>query len=1019
MSYFSYRLEYGFVPFSLDKSDFAATPGDLSQVDVVDEVNRLLPEIYRNDVHNVDPIPNKNLRGVTQASETFPDYSLIRVGDWYYPTGARRWSLFRGLATTTQVQRMMSSTRTYYDISQSGFVSGGFSGGLNSSGEGVFYSGSVPYSGAMNYGPVVPTPATGGSHTGMAPRPFTIHALPFGARQQNNNYLITTNLYMLPPRPLGEVIGSRFDGLYLVTLVDDRFYSQNSPVLMQVKAGMSWGYLFDQLAVALGITLNSHSPIESVYGSPEPDSALWSNWESAATLLDACAENVGRTVVRQYDGSYTLYTPAESQSVWRRNRHGVTPAGGYVRVAGGEIFHSGVETSRYNLRDNKSWIIPQNIKVTFPKYIQGNDPVPHFADPRYQSPRRSVYNEDSYGDCYVVNVPVFSGGGNVSGYIGNSDAYLHNTAKALLSGEVSISSGEPLNLSGLRALSVQLAQNYYNYLTLSSLDEVYPGILNWEPEGLHDLIFTYSARSQGAFTRAIRSSWTNTVTEFCHTTPPASGGTSTPPGVAGKSVAQSIRDSYGSGAVLMGLSGRVIPSLNDPTKTTTFQSGGIWTLLADTMLSGAMSGLFFRVDYLPTQNRWWGKISPITNSMGELLTSGKSSEIILFEGTSGGIANPLFPNTRLVGIANRGCLGTVQQEHASGSLIQQVLPDTGYGINLTTYEKMQFVYPSEWTSGGIQGANIVPQIQDASFTVVSEGASGLLGQVFNGIRHWSGRINTYDPTGNPAVGSGQRNWRGADLVWMRDRNAAAIYPSGVQRTGIYSGGIPSGVDPNTTWLSGDWVKDSDARYLLGGMPKRDDRGYEGQFVGYSPSTSGASVAPIYAIDTATDNLIVKLTTKDINSTPIKYGWIAAGEGAGGAEGQLSYDPFNISGGNGGWPLLHEDNYDIPVPSVVRAHRGQGRNFWFGDEPRWEFVRRLSDTREVVLQSGSFYVSSGTYNSGMIGPGGPVVSGGPYTSGQIGGQGGFYYLGQLLRYNQVSRTFQNVQLVLLVDATVNL
>jgi hypothetical protein len=88
---------------------------------------------------------------------------------------------------------------------------------------------------------------------------------------------------MLPPRPLAELGGS-FDGLYLVTLVDERYYWQNMPVRLPIQQGMTWDYLLNELAIVLGIVLYTNSPIEDVYGKPELDSQLWTCQESATTL---------------------------------------------------------------------------------------------------------------------------------------------------------------------------------------------------------------------------------------------------------------------------------------------------------------------------------------------------------------------------------------------------------------------------------------------------------------------------------------------------------------------------------------------------------------------------------------------------------------------------------------------------------------------------------------------------------------------------------------------------------------
>jgi hypothetical protein len=155
--------------------------------------------------------------------------------------------------------------------------------------------------------------------------------------------------------------------------------------------------------------------------------------------------------------------------------------------------------------------------------------------------------------------------------------------------------------------------------------------------------------------------------------------------------------------------------------------------------------------------------------MGNVINSGECDEIILFEGTSGGIANFFvssgvlsgnIPTSGLsgnfIGVVNRGVQGTPQQKHYSGSVVTQVTPDAGYGINLTTYEKGQFIYPAEWTSGGIQGANIVPQTQTVK--VLDAG-----GATVSGVTYYSGQVQVWDGT------QGQSGWLGTDYCWLMSR----------------------------------------------------------------------------------------------------------------------------------------------------------------------------------------------------------------------------------------------------------
>lgn len=794
----SYRLTFAGVPFVSDQATVIRMPDySTSQfqsaekeavrkqqptADLINELNRKLPFQYLNDFQIPNNFPGKNTGNLAHSNELgpFPNPS-IRIGDYYYPTGMRRWSVFRGLATSSQVKEMMRQCSFNFNQGYTISASGAIASGAVAYTSGQFQnyvSGSVPFSGTMNTNPSLPS-----SGQGLVGGLFVMDNKPDGASTAGGAFRITTPMFLLPPRPIAEGAGLGMDGLYLVTLVDERYFMQTSPALLQVKQGMTWEFLLDQLAISLGIQLNTLSAIESVYTLPELDSQLWTNFESATFLLDSVAYNVGRTIARNFDGTYTMYTPSESNQIARSNRR-ISTSSPLVRTAGGDMFQSGTNLPVGDIRAGRNTIVPNKVHVTFPKYIIGNDPVPHFADPRYQSPRRSVWYEDSYGSVYKVVVPIESGGIAVSGIAGTGDMYLHDTAKALLSGEAAINSGEPLNNSGLVALSVRLASDYYNAQALNGLDEVYPGILSWTPEGLNDVLYTFSERARGAYTRVMRKAWTDTVEEFQHATPPASGFQSTQPGVGGKSVAQTIRDGFANSGTFIGMSGGPF-------------SGSIYTTLSQTLQSGSFTASFNSYSYFPATQRWYGKI----NKSG--IQSG-SEEIVLFEGTSGGVST--------VRIVQRGIQGTIQREHDNGSEVTQVTPNTTHGVNLVSFGTGQFAYPGASTSGGVQEIKIVPQTQ--TVRVLDTG-----GVVLSGIRHFSGVIDSFDAT---KMNSG--GWIGTDFIWIIERTS-------------------------------------------GNIPAPESR-YDGQFIGWAGTQSGGNSgevrpAPVYAI-----NANIPFNLNNIGFTPI-------------------------------------------------------------------------------------------------------------------------------------------------------
>ncbi len=609
MTVFNYQLTYAGVPFCLDtaavarmhqRQDVVSPDGKAPpqkhqpEVDLLDELNRLIPFSHGHGTGKLPNYPGRKLGSLARREISEFDQTEIKIGDWYYPPTASRWSVFRGLATSSMVKVMLAATE-----------------------------GSEPADFVMKCAPVSPDNPQG----------------------DPDNYTLTSSMYMLPARPLAEH-GGQYDGLYLVTLVDERYYWNYTSVTLRVTRGTTWPMLIDQLANTLDIVLN-YSLVSSNYAYPEPDSQLWVNLEDANTLLDAIAFNLGRIVVRNLDGRYDLLTYGESQDLVISNRRGTENQ--VVRAAGGNIFGSGLKTG--NLNPSKNAAIPETVTVAFPKYVLA-DPIPHYMNTRYPGARASVWHEDSYGEEYFVDVPLSSGGPVVSGLLGVAgfSHTIHSTAKALIQFE---SSTFPDNQSGLNCLAMQVAEDYLGYQVGSALDEVYPGTFAWDPEGFHDIIWTYSAKARQASTRVSKTIWNQVVTEMQHGFRPITGG------VGGRSVAQTMRD-------------------GDFTAT----SYG----LVNPLFSGDPSALLTTADGLPTDNRWKGLVN---------------NEAILFEAANG----------PTVTIVYRGIDGTDIADHAALSPVQPLKPNTTYGVNLTTYGDSQFAFPAEQSSGGIQGLKVVPQTQ--------------------------------------------------------------------------------------------------------------------------------------------------------------------------------------------------------------------------------------------------------------------------------------------------------------------
>lgn len=763
--------------FDLDKDMDEVLPMARKQqplVDLIDEVNRMIPFDYQQDFDYPDIVYSRTLNQLAQHITFTPP---IKVGDWYYPNTARAWSVFRGLATSTQVKQMTNKSATGSTLSPQAFI--------------------------MNANPILPTASNA------------------------TNYRIETNMYMLPARPLADY-GQGFDGLYLVTLVDERYHWRYHPTTIRVTSESTWTSILTALASALNITL-TQGTIDPIYGKPEPDSHLWSTYESAATLLDAVAYNIGKTVCRLMDGTYVLRTTEESKALAVLNRQS-------VRNAGGDFFNTNANLKVGDeLGKSRNFVSPKTITVSFPKYIGGE--TPHFYNTRQNATR---WIEDSYGEAYNVNVPIASGGSAVSGIVGIGTHAIRENAKAIYAAE---SDALPTNQSGLTSLAMQLAQDHWEDRALYGLDESYPGTYKWTPESIHDVVWTYSERRRGAFTRVIRSYWNQSIEEMQHAGHAASGSSHIPAGMGGQSVAQTIRESQ------------------------SVYSGQITTTLAGVMTSGASTVSLTANSYFPTQNRWRGKIE---------------SEVIVFEGTSGGTS---------VGVVRRAADGTLASEHAGGTTITQ-LPGVAYGVNLTNYEKGMYVQPGEMTSGGLFGVSVIPQLQ--SVKVQSSGT-----QTINGITCYSGVLQVLD-----ATKSGIDNvWVTKENIWITDRNNLVL-GSGKRYEGqfggytkdnvapIYSVTEQSGGGSATSSISGSLqVRNVDNSVIVSGVTDISLHEVDGLIV--SQPGAGQTRIDLRTIFSVTANVSGVQFVNDVNAPGDNYYY---GTASGGAKG---WKPLINSGGIGG------------------------------------------------------------------------------------------------------------------------
>lgn len=393
-----------------------------------------------------DFAPERTFPGPSFDKLGFPDlpaYPRPQLNQWFYPVGASRTSIFRGIMTAADVEIVK-------DI--------------------VWFS---------------VTPSTG------------------TFRIQNNTPesvgVQETEMYMLPPMPLdGE------PGLYLITLVDERYYwhqCKSAGVITCTGTTSDWSEIIDQIKTALGVTL-TYGAISADYGYPEPDSALYSNLESPAVLLDMVAANVGCAVVRAMNGTYTLQRWADAQVDVNANYTATAPI---ITAFGGRSVDTTGEAYRA--------VMPASVTVVFPKWVDGSG---------YNEPTSfRQYAKDSYGAVWSKNRTLANLGAPYSGYANTGLVkYIHDTAKARFT---LVGDANPNNETALTTLADKIAKDYYDART-AWLDATYRGIRNLTPEGLSDILFSWDDR--GVWTRVIPPPFNDGLSHFQHST--VNGGVAIP-----------------------------------------------------------------------------------------------------------------------------------------------------------------------------------------------------------------------------------------------------------------------------------------------------------------------------------------------------------------------------------------------------------------------------------------------------------------------------------------------------------
>jgi hypothetical protein len=118
--------------------------------------------------------------------------------------------------------------------------------------------------------------------------------------------IITANVFMLPPTPLSGMRGlsGPVQSLYLITVVDQRFFWYQSSTGKLQLDGNTWDDLYTMLATQIALSSDQFSwdTIPDKYLNPS-SSMFNLIYQPVPFALDAVAFNVGQRIVCNYDGT--------------------------------------------------------------------------------------------------------------------------------------------------------------------------------------------------------------------------------------------------------------------------------------------------------------------------------------------------------------------------------------------------------------------------------------------------------------------------------------------------------------------------------------------------------------------------------------------------------------------------------------------------------------------------------------------------------------------------------------------
>ena len=347
-----------------------------------------------------------NTYGQTRAGLPRPNYTdppRPRLNTLWWPTGATRWA--RGW--------FLADQETYDQLTDQGNSSGPWASGI-----------------ATARTLKVSTPSQDGS----------------------DEYVLEASLYMLQPLRVTATADDDYGDLWIIPLVDQRYWWQFRNAGDLTSSLASWSSLVSALSTALGVTITCPT-VSSAYLIPD-QIELCRSYDNAAVVLDAVAHSIGRRVVCSHEGAVRLAEYSAEKTTLTDNPEDLLASLGLIAGTPDD------EDPPHHAP------LPAQVVVAFPKI---EDPASTGAEQHYTKTVTLATLQSTVGFTDPVSVA-------------SSSKSLHCSAWAMMQCGGSAS---PANQTNLDALATHYATDYYGWL-LHCYDYCWAGLQKWTPTGYDD-----------------------------------------------------------------------------------------------------------------------------------------------------------------------------------------------------------------------------------------------------------------------------------------------------------------------------------------------------------------------------------------------------------------------------------------------------------------------------------------------------------------------------------------------------